>query len=230
MLVRTGLDPALAAHVASIRDPLLALLRAQQLGEDLVVRLDWSPAVLAEPARVRHFATVDPVRGVYRTRIEIVQPALAADRAERLNAVVRSLELAELGACRDTFERAVRAGLEPGPLASALTPHTSPEGPVLRAALRQYAVASQENALRTLGGEILRVTSPLELEFALTRASEIDGYLAWLERLALNLEPGEDGTLAYRTLVAPTLAPAHFEELYRTAAAARARCLLAATP
>ena len=51
-----------------------------------------------------------------------------------------------------------------------------------------------------------------------------------LRGLDLKVEAGEDGTLAYRTLVAPTLAPADFEELYETASRARTRCLHAAKP
>lgn len=217
VLVRTGLQPELAARIAALRDPRLSF-DARQLGDDLVLRID---AGTRESLDLRHRSLADPVRGHVRSRFEIDGPA-AAGRVERLRAAVGGMTAAP-GDCDGRYEDALRNELSGGDLGAILGRDEHPYRATLRAALRKLADA-RAGPLLTRSGDALSAATPLEFELAWSRSAEIDGYLTWLHELARRIDPSDDGASAFRSLVAPSWPPERFQDLLATAASARERC------
>ncbi len=219
VLVRTGLESALSEQLSTLDDPQLEV-DARQLGNDLVLRLGFGTA---GPLELRHRSTVDPVRGGARTRIELEGEA-AAGRSERLLAAVASMEAPSGDVCQGAWEQALRVELSDRELSGLLGRDDHPYRATLRAALRRLAELSPDRTLHTTGGTALVSGSPLEFELAWSRSAEIDGYLRWLHDVAQRIEPEDEGTRAFRSMVAPGWEVGRFDRLLASARTGLEQC------
>jgi hypothetical protein len=122
------------------------------------------------------------------------------------------------------FDSVLRERLDPADLARALAPSGSFTDPYLRAAMRRLGEVSEGGRVTLLDGSQYAPSSPLELAAASSQAGQAVGYLALLRRFVELLEPEPQRAVALRSLVAPAMGAAEFEEALAGARAAERAC------
>jgi hypothetical protein len=151
----------------------------------------------------------------------------AAARVARTREALARIGAERVFGCGLAFDTALRNALERDALSRALAPSSRTLGPTLRAAMRRLGEISDEGTLQLDDGQSLDSRRPLEIEFALSRAAEVRGYLSLLRELSEELEDVEWQATALQGLIAP----AQHADAFRAALAAaerdEARCRLA---
>lgn len=224
ILPQTAAGPEARASLEGVRSPLVASLLAQQLGEDLVVRVTLAPEARDGGYDLRSRQGEDPVRGVHVFAIDLVPPDGGAAGIERARAALSRIGAGAVGGCEAAFDAALRERLDPERLARALSPRGGFVDPFLRAALKRLGEVSPGGAIEMVDGTRYRVSVPLELMAAASDPVHAKGYLALLRRFVDELEPRDHRREALRGLVAPELPAAAFGALLDEASAQRARC------
>jgi hypothetical protein len=224
VLVRTGLTDELGEQLSSLDDPRLEI-QGRQLGDDTVLRLS---AERAGELELRHRNVADPGMAVFRTRLEVA-PIQDDGRVTRLAAAVAAMTASDLRPCRSAFETVLLEEISERALARTLGRDDHPEAPTLRGALRRLAAVSADGTVRTRSGTVLSVADPLEFELAWSLSADIEGYLAWLDVLALRVDPEDRGRRALRSLIAPDQAPGQFAEVMAAAESAADACRVSAS-
>jgi len=224
VLPQTAARPDARATLESVRGPLVESLVAQQLGEDLVVRI-----ALAEEAKqvgydLRSRQGVDAVRGLHVFVFDLVPPDAGASAVARVRSALDRIEPADVAGCASAFDAGLRAALDPEQLARALAPRGHFTDPLLRAALRRLGEVSPGGAIELTDGTRYRAGVPLELAAAASEAAQAKGYLALLRRLVAELEAPAHRREALRGLVAPELPLAAFEEAVDASEAQERAC------
>jgi hypothetical protein len=205
ILPQTSALPDARGSLEGARGALVASLAAQQLGEDLVVRVGLSELASQGGYELRSRQGRDPVRGLHGVAIDLVPPDAGAGAVERVREALAQIAPADVAGCAAVFDAALRAGLDPEQLARALTPRGTFTDPVLRAALRRLGEVSTGGAIELGDGRRYRPSLPLELAAAASEPAQAKGYLALLRRLVAELEPAEHRPEALRGLVASEL-------------------------
>lgn len=228
VLNETASSPEAAASLAGISSPLIASIGAQQLGEDLMLRVEWTPAASAQKPEIRSRTGDDPGRGLHVYAFDLSKPGSAAvaepggSRAEWIDAIAR-IHAADVSGCALAFDDTLREQLDPAALARALAPKGSFTDPVLRAVMRRLGEVSPGGQVAALDGDRFQPAIPLELEAAFGQASTVKGYLAALRAFARNSD-GTTWLLTLRGLVAPELGEAEFERAVASAEASEKGC------
>lgn len=224
ILAQTATEPRAEATLAGLRSPLLASASAQQLGEDLLVKVQLPPGVTSEGLELRSREQADDVRGLHRFTVDMIQRGQKDASMMRARDALGQIGAGDVTGCAATFDSALRRALDREALARALTPRGDFTDPYLRAALRRLGEVSPGGAIALDDGSRYRPGVPLELAAAASQAASARGYLALLRRWVALLEPAEYREEALRSLVAPELEPAAFARALAKARGAEAGC------
>jgi len=224
ILPQTAALPDARATLEGVRGPLVASLVAQQLGEDLVVRIALGEEAKAGGYDLRSRQTADPVRGLHIFALDLVPPDGGAAAVERARSALARIGPADVAGCAAAFDAALRSELKPEQLARALAPRGSFTDPLLRAALKRLGEVSPGGAIELIDGTRYRSSVPLELAAAASEPAQAKGYLALLRRLVAEIEAPAHRREALRGLVAPELAPAPFEAAVAAAESLERAC------
>jgi hypothetical protein len=225
VLAETAGTPALEEALSGTRSSLVAGLQAQQLGEDLMVRVRLTALGQSDAVETRSRQAFDPVRSLHAFTLDLVPRG--GDDASRQAAIAAlgRIASADVTGCALELDTALRDGLEPAALARALTPNGSHTDPYLRAAMKRLGEVSPGGVIRMRDGSEFRGAVPIELMAAATQPNEAIGYLSLLRRFVAEMEeqPHRDATL--RGLVAPELAPDRFDAILREALERERSCI-----
>jgi hypothetical protein len=229
VLLQTGNTSEATDGMKGLRSALVASLRAQQLGEDLVVRIGLTDRARDVEVDLRSRQDYDPVRRLHSFSLEVVSPDGGATSVRRARAALARVEPQHVSGCAARFDGALRARLEPSALARALAPKGAFTDAYLRAAMKRLGEVSPGGAVVLTDGTTYRTSIPLELVAAASQAAEAKGYLALLRRFVAELESPAYRRGTLRGLIAPEVSPAGFETLMDEAETAEQRCFASAS-
>jgi len=221
ILNETARTPEVAETMEGVSSAQIAAMFGQQLGEDLVVQVELTPA--GREAEVRSRQTFDAARELYDFTLELVPE----DRGEAVRAARRALAAlgpADVSGCRLRFDEVLREQLDAGALSRALTPSGDFTDRYLRAAMRRLGEVTPAGAVAFTDGARYDPTVPIELEAALSQAGGARGFLALLDRFVAGLAAPEHRRETLRSLLAPELDPEAFARALEAARAAEEAC------
>jgi hypothetical protein len=223
ILVETGLTPEATASMKGVSDALVAGLKPQQLGTDLVVRLGLTAKAREAKVDLRQRQSYDPIRRQHALQLDVVPTVEGASPVQRAREALARIGPERVGGCRVEFDQALRQALDRSDLAKALAVKGFTQ-PYLRAAMRRLGEISPDGAVTLTDGSVYRTAIPLELEAALSQAADVRGYLALLDAFVTELEPEPYRDETLRGLIAPEVTPSAFEVQLATARMAEQRC------
>jgi len=223
ILVETGLTPTASASMKGVSDALVAGLRPQQLGADLVVRVALTEKARQSQVDLRQRQSYDPIRRQHALQLDVVPTVADASPVQRARAALARIGPESVSGCRMAFDEKLRERLDRSDLARALAV-TGFTQPYLRAAMKRLGEISPDGAVLLSDGSAYRTAIPLELEAAQSQAADVRGYLAMLDRFVSELEPEAYRRETLRGLIAPEVAPSAFEVVLTEADTAQRRC------
>jgi hypothetical protein len=229
VLLQTGSTPEAVGGMKGVHDALVASLRAQQLGEDLVVRVGLTDRARDAEVDLRSRQDHDPVRRLHSFSLDVVSKDGGATSVQRARAALARVEPRHVSGCAARFDGALREQLEPSALARALAPQGAFTDPYLRAAMKRLGEVSPGGAVVLTDGTTYRTSIPLELVAAASQAADAMGYLALLRCFVAELESPPYRRETLRGLIAPEVSPAGFEAMMDEAEAAEQRCFASAS-
>lgn len=223
-LAETARGEALEESFAQVKSPLIGGLAAQQVGDDLLVRVALADGVTATDFEIRSRQSHDPISDHYLFSLDFLPTDGRKQAVEEAQAALGRITRRDVSGCALDFDSALRAGLDPADLARTLAPSGSFIDPYLRAAMRRLGEVSAGGRVTLLDGTQYAPSNPLELSAAMSEASHAVGYLALLRRFVDLLEPESERAVALRSLVAPAVGAKHFDALLAKARQAEAAC------
>jgi hypothetical protein len=229
VLTQTGKAPGAEATLEGVQSSILEAVRAQQLGEDLIVRVSLTDAARARQIETRSRQAFDPVRGLYGFSLDLVAPEDGTTPVGRAQAALLRIGPEAVSGCAGAFDAALREQLDASALSRALAPKGAFTDPYLRAALKRQGELSPDGVLTLIDGTRFRAAVPIELSAAASQAAEVRGYLSMLRHFVAELEPPSDRRESLRGLIAPELGPASFEAIVRDAELREQHCLARAS-
>jgi hypothetical protein len=221
VLTETGMGSEAEATITGVSSPLVKSLRAQQLGEDLVIRI----ARAGDGIDVRSRQGFDPVRGVHTFALDLVPADGGAEAVARAKAALARIRSEDVSGCALAYEGALREQLEAAALSRALAPDGSFTDPYLREAMKRLGQLSPGGAVTLTDGSKFRTSAPIELMAAASQSAEAVGYLAMLRKFVAELEPPGSQRQTLRGLVAPELGVERFDAITDIADARERSCL-----
>ena len=225
VLTATGTAPGAAGTLEGVHSSIVKTVKAQQLGEDLVVRVSLTDEARARKFETRSRQTFDPIRGLHTFALDLVAPDDGATPVQRAQAALKAIQPGMVSGCSSEFDAALREQLEPASLARALSPKGGFTDPYLRAALKRLGELSPDGTLTLVDGTRFRAAIPIELSAAASQAGDVQDYLVLLRQFVAELEPAADRRESLRGLIAPELGVASFDEIVRVAELREQRCL-----
>jgi hypothetical protein len=224
ILAQTAGEPSAEAVLGGLRSPLLAGASVQQLGEDLLLKVQLPDGVSGSGVELRSREQEDPVRGLHRFTVDMIPKGQADAGVARARAALGQIGAGDVTGCAGAFDRSLRQSLDREALARALAPRGDFTDPYLRAALKRLGEVSPGGAIQLEDGARYRPGVPLELAAAASQAASARGYLALLRQWVRLLEPEPYHAEALRSLIAPEMQPAEFARALARARAAEASC------
>jgi len=206
-----------------IGGPLVGSLEAHQIGEDLLVQVEYGPAVGGKP-ELRSRQGRDGIRDLHVYALDIIGPGSGAEAVTRVKAALERIRTADVADCAAVFDETLREGLDPAALSRALTPSGQFTDPYLRAALRRLGEVSQGGVIELLDGSRFQPDVPIHLSAAQDQAPSARGYLALLRALVALLEPADQRSAVLHGLLAPELPAEEFARLLDRAETAEQGC------
>jgi hypothetical protein len=222
ILLQTGATPDALASLAKVRNPLIASVRPQQLGEDLVVRFALTEH--ADSNATRNLQSYDPVRRLHTFTVSVEPKGGAGNSVRRSIDALARIQPSDVDACALRYEVELRKRLEPAALARALDASQSPIGKYLNAAMRRLGDLSPDRIVTLADGTTYRVDIPLELSAATSQAAQVVGYLAMLRAFVAELEAEAYRVETLRGIVAPELGPERFAGVLEAGEVAERAC------
>lgn len=224
VLNETSEGPNLEGRLGGLVSPLVERIDAQQLGEDLLLRVDLSPEARQPKPELRSRQGFDAARQLHAFTIDVV-PAGGAGAAsvERMQAALAGVREQDVAGCAASFDATLRASLDPAQLARALSPQDYRE-PFLRAAMKRLGELSPDGVILLTDGTRLDPGSPIELAAAVSEPQQAVGYLALLRRVNGALEPEPRREASLRSLLAPEASADAFAAALAKAAESEKAC------
>lgn len=223
-LNETARSPEVESALSGITGPLVGRLEAHQLGEDLVVQIEYGSAAKAGRPEVRSRQGRDAIRDLHVYTLDLIGPGAGGDGVQATRAALERIRTDDVVGCAAAFDRGLRDALDSAALSRALAPSGSFTDPYLRAAMRRLGEVSPGGVIELLDGTQYHPGVPLQLAAALNQAAEARGFLALLRRLVALLEPERERPSVLRGLVAPELSPSAFAEALASAQARERAC------
>jgi hypothetical protein len=230
VLTGTALGSDADETLEGVTSTLVEGVKAQQLGEDLVVRVALAQAVRDGKVDTRSRQSMDPVRGLHSFALDLVPPDGGAAAVERAKAALASIGRSSVSGCASVFDTTLREELDPAALSRALAASGSFVDPYLRAAMKRLGEVSPDGVVELVDGSKYRPAIPIELMAAGTEAAQVKGYLAMLRAFVDAMEAPEHRRSTLRGLVAPELGTVRFGSLIDEAESREQRCLAGASP
>jgi hypothetical protein len=224
VLTETG-GTAAAGTLEGVHSSVLKSVKAQQLGEDLVVRVSLTDEARARKVETRSRQAFDPVRGLHAFSLDLITPDDGGTSVQRAQAALARIQPGEVSACAREFDASLRDQLDPSALSRALTPKGAFTDPYLRAALKRLGELSPDGTIELVDGTRFRTSAPIELSAASSQAAEVRGYLAMLRAFVAQLEPQVDRRESLRGLIAPEVGAASFDGIMDKAEQREQQCL-----
>jgi len=207
-----------------IGGPLIGGLQAHQLGEDLLVQIEYGPALAGGKPELRSRQGRDAVRDLHVYSLDVIGPGSGAEAVTRVKAALERIRTADVTGCAAVFDETLRQGLDPAALSRALAPAGSFTDPYLRAAMRRLGEVSPGGAIELLDGSRFHPEVPIHLAAAQNQAPSAKGYLALLRAVVALLEPADQRRAVLRGLLAPELPGEEFARAMERADAAEQAC------
>jgi hypothetical protein len=223
-LNQTARSDGLGDSLAHMRGPLIGDVEAHQLGEDLVVQIEYAAAARGNRPEVRSRQAHDAVRDLHIYTLDLIGHGASSDGIERARSALERIHTGDVTGCAGAFDRALRAALDPAALSRALAPSGSFTDPYLRAAMKRLGEVSPGGVIEIGDGSQYHPGVPLQLAAAQNDAASAKGYLALLRRWVALLEREEERAGVLRGLIAPELAPEAFADALARAQAAERSC------
>jgi hypothetical protein len=224
VLTETADTPEAAEMMRGVESSLIRRVQPQQLGEDLVVRVDLTDLARSDAFETRSRQWDDPVRGLHGFALDLVSRGGDDAAIERARAALARITPGDVSGCALEFDASLRDALDPAALARALTPSGAHTDAYLRAAMKRLGEVSPDGVIRMRDGSRFRGAIPIELMAAATEPHEAIGYLSLLRRFVAELEPESSRRSTLRGLVAPEVAPKRFDQLVDDAEARERGC------
>ena len=142
VLLETAGSPESGASMARVQDTLVASLKPQQLGEDLVVSVGLTDAATGQELDVRQRQDYDAIRRLHSFTVDVLPEGGAATSVQRAQAALARVQRGDVSGCALRFDEELHSQLDPSALARALTPQGSFQDPYLRAALKRLGEVS----------------------------------------------------------------------------------------
>lgn len=229
VLTGTALGKDADETLEGVTSTLIDGVKAQQLGEDLVVQVALAQDVRDGKVDTRSRQSMDPVRGLHAFSLDLVPPDGGAAAVERAKAALASIGRSDVSGCASVFDQALREELDPAALSRALAASGSFVDPYLRAAMKRLGEVSPDGVVELVDGSTYRTAVPIELMAASTEAAQVKGYLAMLRAFVDEMEAPVHRRSTLRGLVAPELGSARFDAAVDAAEARERSCRGAAT-
>jgi hypothetical protein len=224
VLAETASTPEADATLHGVGSSLVAGVQAQQLGEDLMIRVRLTELGRSDAIETRSRQGFDPVRGLHVFAVDLAPRDGDSAARESARQALGRISAADVTGCALEFDARLRDGLEPDALARALTPNGSQTDPYLRAAMKRLGEVSPEGVIRMRDGSRFRGAVPIELMAAATQPQEALGYLSLLRRFVAEMEAEPYRTATLHGLIAPELAPDRFAALVEEAETVERAC------
>jgi len=225
VLTGTGEGRDAEGTIDGVSSPLVNSLRAQQLGEDLVVRVALTEAGADDKVEVRSRQAFDPVRGVHTFGLDLVPADGGREAVRRAKAALIRIRPQDVTGCALAYDTTLREQLEAAALSRALAPDGSFTDPYLREAMKRLGKLSPDGVITLTDGSTFLGSAPIELMAAASRSAEVVGYLAMLRRFVAELEPPASRRQTLRGLIAPELAVERFDSVVDVAESSERSCL-----
>ncbi len=225
ILSETAKSSEAAASLEGIASPMLDGALAQQLGEDLVVKIRYAKGASQDELELRSRDERDAARNLFGFSLEIIPAEGSGGAVASAQAALASLEPRQARGCAIDFDTQMREDLGIGELSRALTPKGAFTDPYFRAAMRRLGELSPGGQVKFAGGVSYRPAVPIELEAALVRSAEARGYLALLRSFVDLMEEPAYRRETLRGLIAPELDATSFGVIVDGAEAREKNCL-----
>lgn len=225
VLNETAEGTSLEGQLRGLTSPLVEKIDTQQLGEDLLVRVQLTAEARQRKPELRSRQGFDPARQLHVYSVDLVPSGgdAGAIPVEKLRAALASVRATDVTGCAAVFDSTLRAGLESAALARALAPNDF-RAPFFRAAMKRLGELSPGGVITLTDGSRFDPSAPIELAAAASQPQLAQGYLALLRRVNEELEAPDQREASYRSLVAPELAAEVFEATLAKASAGEETC------
>jgi hypothetical protein len=201
----------------------IKFLRAEQLGEDLVVRVQLHDTALNR-LDLRSTQGYDAIRELHQFTVELVPiEGNAAVLARSGDALIR-VQRSDVFGCALDFDRSLRSQLDSEALSRALAPSSSFLDRHLRSALQRLGELSPDGLISLTDGSKFRPSITLDLAAASAQSAEAIGFLSLLSAFIAELESPEHRRNALRGVIAPELNSERFAAIIEVAEAPERRC------
>ena len=223
VMTKTGHSQSAAEIMRDVSSENIQLLRAEQLGEDLVVRVQLHDS---DPSKLdlRSTQGYDAARELHHFTVELVpsegNAAVLARSEDALNRVQRP----NVFGCALDFDHSMRSQLDPAALSRALAPSSGFLDLHLRLALQRLGELSPDGLITLIDGSKFHASIPLDLAAASTQSAEAIGFLSLLRAFIAELEPPEHRRSALRGTIAPELDRERFDASVEIAEDLERRC------
>jgi hypothetical protein len=224
VLTETGRTPETRDAMDGVSSALIEGVHGQQLGEDLVVRIELTERARSDAFETRSRQSRDPVRGLHTFALDFVPKDGGAGDIQGAREALARIRPSAASGCALAFDGDLRDALEPAALARALTPDGSYTDRYLRAALKRLGEVSPGGTLRLVDGSEFQADVPIELMAAATQSDQVVGYLSVLRALVAEMEPPDTRRSTLRGLIAPDRSPAEFDRLMDAAEQREREC------
>jgi hypothetical protein len=224
ILNETAKSAEAEASLEGVRSPLVEESFAQQLGEDLLVKVTLSDAA-RRSTELRSRQAYHAARELYEFTVDLVPSDGGAAAVSSALEALAAIQERDVTGCALRFDVALRERLDQGALSRALTPRGHFTDRYLRAAMRRLGEVTPGGVVGFSSGAQFNVAVPIELEAALSQAGGAEGYIALLRRFVGELEAEEYRLETLRGLIAPELDGASFTGRMAESEAAERDCL-----
>jgi hypothetical protein len=223
VLIETGHSEGAFEIMREVSSSSIKSLRAEQLGEDLVVRVQLHDTSQNRPD-LRSTQGYDAARELHQFTIELVpvggNAAVLARSEDALNRIQRS----DVFGCALDFDRSMRSQLDSEVLSRALAPSSSFLDRHVRSALQRLGELSPDGLITLIDGSKFRPSITLDLAAASAQSAEAIGFLSLLRAFITELEPSEYRRSALRGVIAPELGSERFDAIIEIAEDLERRC------
>jgi hypothetical protein len=222
-LTATGHSEGAFETMRRVSSDNIKSLRAEQLGEDLVVRVQLHDTT-RNKLDMRSTQGYDAARELHQFTVEFVpvegNAAVLARSGDALNRIQRL----DVFGCALDFDRSTRSQLDSEALSRALAPSSSFLDRHLRLALQRLGELSPDGLITLIDGSKFRPSITIDLAAASAQSAEAIGFLSLLRAFIGKLEPSEYRRNALRGVIAPELDSEHFDAIIEVAEDLERRC------
>ncbi len=222
-LTETGHSEGALETMRGASSDSIKSLRAEQLGEDLVVRVQLHDTT-RNRLDLRSTQGYDAVRELHRFTIELVPAEGNAAVLARSRDALHRVRRTNVFGCALDFDRSLRSQLDSEALSRALAPSSSFLDHHLRSALQRLGELSPDGLITLIDGSKFRPSVPLDLAAASAQSAEAIGFLSLLSAFIAELESPEHRRNALRGVIAPELDSERFATIIEVAEAPERRC------